>query len=249
MIKYAVLLAALLAGSLSAVAQTSAPAAAAVGAAAASPAESTMTMSQILEYGGWLMYPLFALSIIGLALILYFVVVLREEQVIPRRFVANLRDLLIAGRFVEAQSSCRTHGSAIAAILGAALDYRLRTTKPDHTVLSEIVEGEGARQATLIQNQVQYLVDLSGIAPMVGLLGTVTGMLKAFNAVALDVAKAKPIVLAAGVSQALITTVAGLLIAIPAMIAYAYFRGRTAKLIANLETTSADLSSLLILER
>ncbi len=236
--------AALLAGSLTTWAQTEAPAA-----AAAAPAGTGKSLRQIIEYGGWLMYPLFALSILGLAMIIYFVVVLREEQILPRRFVASLRDLLAGGRFVEAQSACRNDGSAIASILGVALDYRLRTSKPDHNVLSEIVEGEGARQATLIQNQIQYLVDLSGVAPMIGLLGTVTGMLQAFNAVALDVAKAKPIVLAAGLAQALITTVAGLLIAIPAMIAYAYFRGRTARMIANLETSSADLSSLLILER
>jgi biopolymer transport protein ExbB len=72
------------------------------------------------------------------------------------------------------------------------------------------------------------------------------GMLKAFNVVALDIAKAKPMLLAAGVSQALITTAAGLIVGIPAMMAYAYFRGRTSKLLSNLETASADLLTLLI---
>ena len=67
------------------------------------------------------------------------------------------------------------------------------------------------------------------------------GMLRAFNAVALDIAKAKPMILAAGVSQALITTAAGLLVGIPAMIFYSYFRGRSSRLIASLEAVSADL--------
>lgn len=216
---------------------------------AAAPEPASMTLQQIIAYGGWLMYPLFALSLVGVALIVYFLVTLREEQILPRAFVANLRELLAGGRFVEAQAVCRSNTSAISSIMGVAIEHRLRSNRPDPVVIGEIVTGEGTRQATLIQNQIQYLVDLSGVAPMIGLLGTVTGMLQAFNAVALDLAKAKPIVLAAGVSQALITTVAGLLIAIPAMIAYAYFRGRTARMIADLETASADLSALISLER
>ena len=80
---------------------------------------------------------------------------------------------------------------------------------------------------------------------MIGLLGTVTGMLKAFNVVALDLAKAKPMLLAAGVSQALITTVAGLVIAIPAAMAYAYFRGRSAKLISSMEAVCAEFATLI----
>jgi biopolymer transport protein ExbB len=109
--------------------------------------------------------------------------------------------------------------------------------RPDPGLLREIVEGEGGRQATIIQNQTQYLLDIAVIAPMVGLLGTVMGMLKAFNAVALDLAKAKPMLLAGGVSQALITTVAGLIVAIPAMMAYAYFRGRTSRIVSDLESS------------
>ena len=103
------------------------------------------------------------------------------------------------------------------------------------------MEGEGSRQASLMQNQIQYLQDIAVIAPMIGLLGTVLGMLEAFNAVALDIAKAKPMVLAAGVSKALITTAAGLMVGIPAMMAYAYFRGRVTRLLAELETVSAEL--------
>lgn len=238
------LTAALLAGSLPAWAQTATNAA-----APSAPASATMSMTQILGFGGWLMYPLFALSVLGLALIIYFAVVMREEQIMPRAFVTGLRDLLIGSRFVEAQAACRTSKAPIAAILGVALEYRLRTAKPDHKVMSEIAEGEGARQAQTIQDQIMYLADIGGIAPMIGLLGTVIGMLRAFNVVALDLAKAKPMLLAAGVSQALVATVSGLIVAIPAMIAYSYFRGRTSRIISNLESTSANMTSLLSLER
>ncbi len=212
-------------------------------------AEQSMSVRQIIEYGGWLMYPLAALSLIGLAMIVYFAVVLREENIVPRKFISGLRDLLENGRWNEARTACEASRTALSAVVASALDYRARVEKPDTALLGEVVEGEGSRQATLIQNQIQYLVDIGGIAPMIGLLGTVMGMLKAFNTVALDLAKAKPILLAAGVSQALITTVAGLLVAIPAMAAYAYFRGRTAKIIANLETASAELVTLIAREK
>ena len=111
------------------------------------------------------------------------------------------------------------------------------------SLLRETMEGEGGRQATLMQNQTQYLLDIAIIAPMIGLLGTVMGMLRAFNSVALDIARARPLELAGGVSQALITTIAGLIVAIPAMIAYAYFRGRSSRLITELEGAAADLAA------
>ena len=134
-------------------------------AANASSAQA-MSMKQILEYGGWLMYPLGVLSVIGLAMILYFLVVLREEQVLPRKFVSGVRELLLSGRFQEAQQACRANESPVSAILLVALDYIVTQHKPDTILMRELMEGEGARQATLIQNQTQYLVDISAVAPM-----------------------------------------------------------------------------------
>jgi biopolymer transport protein ExbB len=207
------------------------------------------TMGEIMHKGGLLMYPLIGLSILSLAMIVYFLVVIREEVVIPKRFIAAVRDLLTSGLWQEAQSASRANPSPIASVVGAALEYKLRVGQTDHRLLSEVVEGEGSRRATMMQNQIQYLADIGGIAPMMGLLGTVIGMLKAFNGVAYDIAKAKPVVLAGGVGQALITTVGGLVVAIPAMIAYAYFRGRSAKIISNLETVSAGLVGLMEREK
>lgn len=210
------------------------------------PVQPSMSLQEIIETGGWLMYVLGAMSIIGLGLIFYFFFVLRQEKIIPREFVRDIRQMLEAGRLDEARLATEKKPSAIAAITAAALDYTERVHDPDPSLLKEIIEGEGSRQAALVQNQTQYLLDIAVIAPMVGLLGTVMGMLKAFNVVALDIAKAKPMLLAAGVSQALITTAAGLIVGIPAMMAYAYFRGQSSKLLSNLETASADLLTLLV---
>jgi biopolymer transport protein ExbB len=211
--------------------------------------KDSMSLTEILETGGWLMYVLGGMSVLGLGFVLYFLAVLRQDQVVPREFFKDVQNMITAGRYDEARLAAAKRPSPVAAITLASLDYTQRVEQPDAALLKEIIEGEGSRQAALIQNQIQYLLDLAVIAPMVGLLGTVMGMLSAFNAVALDIAKAKPMVLAAGVSQALITTAAGLIVGIPAMIAYAYFRGRVSKLLAALETASADLLTLFVGKR
>jgi biopolymer transport protein ExbB len=173
------------------------------------------------------------------------------------------------GRREEARLACRRSRSSLAAVGETGLTWLQRNEQSDATLLKEetgmtwlqrneqgdatllkeVMEGEGSRQAALLQNQTQYLLDIAVIAPMVGLLGTVVGMLQAFNAVALDLARARPMTLASGVAQALITTAAGLIVGIPAMAFYAFFRGRVAKLTAQLETAAADLLGVLLRSR
>jgi biopolymer transport protein ExbB len=98
---------------------------------------------------------------------------------------------------------------------------------------------EGARIAERMMSAVDWLADLAAIAPLVGLLGTVLGMFKAFGGIASDVAAgAKPVVLAQGVSQAIVTTIFGLAIAIPCLFAHAFFRRRAARRIAEIEELS-----------
>lgn len=208
--------------------------------------EARMTVRQIVETGGAPMYVLGAMSVIGVAMVLYFLVVLREGQITPRRFQAELRNLLTAGRLDDARNACMDSRSSMARVALSAIEYTHNTENADPGLLKDIIEGEGGREASMIQNQIQYLQDIAVISPMIGLLGTVLGMLKAFNAVALDIAKATPMTLAGGVSQALITTAAGLIVGIPAMVAYAYFRGRSAKLVSSLENVSAEILTLLV---
>lgn len=101
---------------------------------------------------------------------------------------------------------------------------------------------EGGRIADRMMSSVDWLADIAAIAPLVGLLGTVLGMFQAFGGIANDVAaNAKPVVLAAGVSQAIITTVFGLIISIPCLGFHAFLRRRTAKRIAGLETLAVIL--------
>ena len=128
----------------------------------------------------------------------------------------------------------------------ATLDCLRNVPQCDVALLRGAAEAEGARQADAIQGQTEFLLDVATIAPLLGLLGTVLGMLTAFGSVASDIASAKPVVLAAGVSQAIVTTVFGLVVAIPSMMFYAWFRRRASRQIANLEAASSEIMTAII---
>lgn len=208
-------------------------------------APEMLTLAQLMHMGGWLMYVLAALSVLGLALIVYYAMVLRMRAIAPTTQALRLRELLKERRGREARELCAQQPTALAAVTAAGLDFLKENPNVQPGMLKEIMESEGARQAGRMQNMIHYLLDLSAVAPMVGLLGTVIGMLKAFNSVAFDLAKARPMELAAGVGQALITTIAGLIVAIPAMMAYSWFRGRVIKLTGRLEGASTDLLAIM----
>jgi biopolymer transport protein ExbB len=207
--------------------------------------EQTLSLGEIFHNGGFVMYPLAGMSILGLALIIYFFVVLRREQVVPdalrKDVVARIRE----GALDDVRTGCHYRPCAFSEVTLVALDYVESGDGVDPALLKDVIEGEGSRQAAAMQGQVQYLFDLAVISPMVGLVGTVFGMIHAFHAVALDLAKAKPQLLAGGVSEALIATAAGLIVGIPTMAFYAYFRGRSSSLISQLETAATDVLTAL----
>lgn len=219
--------------------------AARAGTDAAGPAAEMLTTAEILRMGGWLMYALAGLSVLGLALIVYYAMVLRARNVAPAAQALRLRELLKEKRGRDARELCAQQPTALAAVAAAGLDFLRENPAAKPGILKEVMESEGARQAGRMQNMIHYLLDLSAVAPMVGLLGTVIGMLRAFNSVAFDLAKARPMELAGGVGQALITTIAGLIVAIPAMMAYSWFRGRVIKLTGLLEGAGTDLLAIL----
>ena len=221
----------------------------AAGAAAAAAVATNsygMTFRQAWEYGGWIMWVLAALSVFALSLVFYLIVALRPSTVAPNALLSDLVTRIRANDLTEVRRLCDRHPSPLSAVVLATLDCLRNVPSCDATLLRAAAESEGSRQADAIQGQTQLLLDVSTIAPLLGLLGTVLGMLKAFSSVANDVASAKPVVLAAGVSQAIITTVFGLIVAIPCIAFYAWFRRRAGRQIGNLEMASSEVVSALI---
>ncbi len=236
-----VLLAAVLGCAGAAMAQTNGPAV-----TADARMVERVTVGELFDKGGVLMYPLAGLSVIGMAFVIYFFVVLRRDLVAPDALRGDVIGKVERGLTADARTACTYRPCPLSEIALVALDHAAASERLDAALLKDVIEGEGARQSAMLQGQIQYLLDVAVIAPMVGLLGTVFGMMRAFNVVAFDLAKAKPMLLAAGVAEALITTAAGLIIGIPAMIFYAYFRGRTSRLVSDLESASAQLMNAMI---
>lgn len=216
--------------------------------AAASPMVKAYGMSfkQAWEYGGWIMWVLAALSVFALAMVFYFVIVLRAGSVTPHELMVDLLARIRANDLNEVRRLCDRHPCPLSSVVLATLDCLRNVPQCDVSLLRGATEAEGARQADAIQGQTEFLLDVATIAPLLGLLGTVLGMLTAFGSVASDIASAKPVVLAAGVSQAIVTTVFGLVVAIPCMAFYAWFRRRASRQISNLETASSEVLTAII---
>jgi biopolymer transport protein ExbB len=205
-----------------------------------------MSWREAWHYGGSIMWFILALSILGGALVIYFLFILRPTQVAPRLLLSELRDRLNDGDMNAARRACEQRACPLSSVTLAALDYIRGVPATEVPLLKDIVEAEGSRQAENLQSQTQFLLDISVITPMLGLLGTVLGMLKAFGSIAQDMEAAKPVILAQGVSQAIITTIFGLIVAIPCMVFYAYFRRRVSRMVSLLELAATEIMTLLI---
>lgn len=189
------------------------------------------------------------LSILTLTLIIYFLVVLRKGQVVPEPLRRELIEKLQSGNLEDARRLCGFRGGALSAVMLSALEHLKNIPDADAMLLRDVVEAEGARQAESIEGQPQLLMDIAVVAPMIGLLGTVFGMMIAFNAVSDQIAVVRPTALVAGVNKAMITTAFGLVVGIPAMMFYAYFRRRASRLISILEVASGELVMTLLSRR
>lgn len=210
-------------------------------AAGAEPVAITqLTLADVFEKGGKMMYVLAAMSVLGVALILYCFYVMREAQVAPRSFLRKVAAKIAAGSWTDVRDACVERPCPLAEIVLAGVDYVEEVPEHETLMLKEIIESEGTRQGVEIQIQPQFLLDLAILSPMVGLLGSVFGMYTAFHAVN-EAEKAKPLLLAMGVSEALLATAGGLLIGIPAMAFYGFFRSRASRLVSRLESASSEV--------
>lgn len=200
---------------------------------------------EVIVSGGPVMVPLGILSVIGVMLVLVYLFTLRRRAIVTKRYMTTADALLRKRDYLGLLAISNRHREAVAQIMQRTLDFV--TQHPEATLADarEIAETEGTRQAAALNQRIAYLADIGTIAPMLGLFGTVLGMIKSFSVVASDIVASRPIMLAEGVSEALVTTAAGLVIGIPAMAAYAFFRGRVQALIAELEAASTQLIALL----
>lgn len=200
---------------------------------------------EVIVSGGPVMIPLGILSVIAVMLVLVYLFTLRRGAVVTKRYMTTADALLRKRDYLGLLAISNRHRESVARIMQRTLDFITQHPQATFAEAREIAETEGTRQAAVLNQRIAYLADIGTIAPMLGLFGTVLGMIKSFSVVASDIVASRPMMLAEGVSEALVTTAAGLVIGIPCMAAYAFFRGRVQALIAELEAASTQLVALL----
>ena len=205
----------------------------------------TANLWQIILAGGPAMVPLGILSVITLALVIAFLFSLRRGSVVTKRYMQTADALIRKRDYLGLLAVSNRHNEAVARVIQRTMDFLTKNPRASFAEVREIAQTEGLRQASSLNQRVAYLADIGTIAPMVGLLGTVIGIVRSFGVIAIDAAATRPTMLAQGIGEALIATAAGLLIGIPAMAAYSYFRGRVHALISELEAASTQLLALL----
>lgn len=215
----------------------------------AAAAAEGISFRDILSKGGVMMYPLAALSFVAVLLIIFYMLTIRQGAVVSDHFMDDAEILIRKQDYLGLIAVCNRTNQSIARVTQRTLDFATRNPNARFTEVREIAEAEGSRQASLMTQRISYLMDVGSVAPMVGLLGTVLGMIESFNEIgATTFAGAKQVELAAGVSKALITTASGLVIGIPALIFYSVFRGRVQRFISELEAASTHIIALLAVQ-
>ena len=204
------------------------------GAPATAPKIPLTNLFAAIRQGGVMMIPIIGCSFGLMVFVFERLLSLRRARVIPRSFVRGVIEQLEQQQLDrdEAIALCEENGSPTAELFQAALK---RYGRPSVEIEQAVVDS-GERVCNSLRSYLRLFSAISNVTPLLGLLGTVLGMIEAFNSIASTGAMGRPELLAGGIGQALLTTAAGLFVAIPAYIAYAYFVGRADKLIIEMDT-------------
>ena len=206
----------------------------------------TQNLWDIVRDGGPLMVPIAFCSLVLVAFVFERAVSLRRGRVIPGPFVTRFIQQMREGELDrdKALALCLENGSPVADVFAGAVR---KWGRPAVEVEQAIIDA-GERATNGLRRYLRVLNGVATISPLLGLLGTVVGMIRAFNAIATSDAMGRPELLASGISQALLTTAAGLSVAIPALIFYMFFVSRVDRLIIDIDALGQDLVQMISAE-
>ena len=197
-------------------------------------------MIELIVRGGVFMYPILLCSVIALAIFLERLWFLRRGRVLPGEFILNVEALLRKNKVAEALFLCQGHASSIARVfLGG-----LKNTGRGMWLVKEGIEEMGSREAVTLERRVGALATIANLTPLLGLLGTVSGMIKTFNVISVQ-GVGNPAPLAGGIAEALVTTASGLCVAIPTLVCYRILKDRTESLVFEMEEHSMRIIEII----
>ncbi|MEM1444426.1 MAG: MotA/TolQ/ExbB proton channel family protein [Planctomycetota bacterium] len=183
------------------------------------------------------------LSVIALGLFLWLLLTINARAMAPRDFFDEVTRLVVRGELDKAADLCRrARGVWVAPIVQRCVE----NAGQGHSVVLEMVQSEGRRAADVVWNRVSYLSDISNVAPMLGLLGTVIGMITAFFGLERETGSINAAVLSRGVGQAMTTTMFGLFVAIAALLMYSIIKSRATRTLAEAERAVNTIADHLV---
>lgn len=193
-------------------------------------------MFEIVKAGGIVMVPIILCSIIAAAIFLERLWTLQPRRVVPAELTGKVWKWVEQRQITDKHIVALQQNSPLGKILAAGLSNRHR----DRSIIKESIEDAGRHVVHELERFIGVLGTIASISPLLGLLGTVLGMIRTFNALSTSGA-GNPMALASGIAEALITTAAGLTVAIPALLAYRYTRGRVTNLVVQMEKEAIKL--------
>ena len=205
----------------------------------AAPAEEEGEAGSVQDYfakGGVVMYPLLLTSVLAGAYIIERLFTFQFAKIDARKFTDRIVELVKAGKRGEAIEECKKTRGPIAAVFKAVLERADRGV----AAAEKAAANSGAVELAFLERGLIVLASVSTVAPILGFLGTVTGMIRAFEGIA-RAGEVKPTVVASGISEALITTATGLAIAFPVLIMYNYFTSRIDRFVLEMEESTTEL--------
>lgn len=206
----------------------------------------TKSLADMAMAGGPMAIPIGIASFVLLIVVFERTISLRRGRILPGAFMRRLLHQVCEGSIDRAESlkRCEDNSSHIAKVFAAAIR---KWGKPAVEVEQAALD-EGERTANQLRKYLRVINGVATVSPLLGLLGTVWGMMEAFNAIATSSAMGRPELLAGGISQALVSTAAGLFVAIPALIFYLYFVGRVDGLVMGIDARSQELVEMISAE-
>lgn len=197
-------------------------------------------MFDLILKGGIFIYPIILCSVIALAVFIERLWLLRRKRVIPSNFVRQIEELLRKQKISDALFLCQGDSSSIARIFLAGL----KSSGRGMWLVKEAIEERGGREAAILEKHVGILSTIANLTPLLGLLGTVSGMIKTFNVISVQ-GVGNPAPLAGGIAEALITTASGLCIAIPTLVCYRILKDKAESLIFEMEESSIKIIEIM----
>ena len=205
------------------------------------------TLLGMVAAAGWVMIPLAVASIVTVTLIIYCFFTLTEKSITTPELLERMEPFFENEDLDGLAAYVEERPQATARMVRRILQFLERHPDADADSIKAVAETEGNRIAASLNQRVLFVMDVGVLAPLLGLFGTVVGILNSFGHIASEASPMRTMLLAGGVSQALVSTASGLIVGITAMAFYAYFRGRVGHLISILESEGTLLTHGLIL--